>query len=121
VVIAAPASPSEYPDRDLDCELAIEPYFNELMKFAELTGRNSSIIAISMLRHCSIGHLPPQADLDAAIHEAFSTLELVALASGWQRGEVLSALAGLCRRYLRRKPETPIEPATGNAARQPKL
>jgi hypothetical protein len=120
-VITAPASPCEYPDRDLDCELAIEPYFNELMNFAELTGRNSSIIAISMLRHCSVGHLPPQADLDSAIHEAFSTLELVALSSGWQRAEILSALAGLCRRHLRRKPGTPVDHATGSTARQPKL
>lgn len=119
-MIAAPASPSEYPDRDLDCELAIEPYFNELMNFAELTGRNSSIIAISMLRHCSVGHLPPRADLDAAIHDAFSTLELVALASGWKRAEVLNGLAGLCRRHLRKRPEAPIEQSAGVRARQPK-
>ncbi len=120
-MIPAPTRSSDYPDRALDCELAIEPFFNEVMSFVDLTGKDSRIVAITMVRHCGVGHLPPVSELEDSVHEAFSTLMLVATTSGWSHAELIASLAGLSRRHLRKKTQTTVERETGNETNQPAI
>ena len=112
MVIQPPKNSNPYPDRALDCEIAVSGYIRELMRLADLTGTHRDMAAVSLFGFSGTGDISPILRVGQLFHEAFQTLIIEAEKSGWQRDELREAIGVLCKRQLRQKVLFPDEAET---------